>query len=62
MPVVSKSQNAAMRAAAEGDSDLGIPESVGKEFVNASHGIKVGKLPQHVGEKRKAVAKAMMGR
>jgi hypothetical protein len=51
-----------MHAAAEGESTLGIPESVGKEFVEASHGMKVGKLPQHVGgEKRKAVAKAMMG-
>jgi hypothetical protein len=49
-----------MRAAAEGDSDLGIPESVGKEFVQESHGMKVAKLPQHV-EKRKAVAQAMMG-
>jgi hypothetical protein len=63
MPVVSKAQAGAMHAAAEGDSTLGIPQSVGKEFVQASHGMKVGKLPQHVGgEKRKAVAKAMMGR
>lgn len=60
MPVVSKAQNAAMHAAAEGKSTLGIPAKVGAEFVNASHDMKVGKLPQHV-EKRKAVAKAMMG-
>lgn len=61
MPVTSKAQSAAMRAAAEGKSTVGIPESVGREFVQASHGMKVAKLPQHVGEKRKAVAKAMMG-
>lgn len=48
MPVVSKSQNAAMRSAAAGHSTLGIPQSVGREFVSASHGMKVGKLPQHV--------------
>lgn len=62
MPVVSKAQNAAMRAAAEGESTLGIPESVGKEFVDASHGMKVKNLPQHKIENRKAVAKAMMGK
>ncbi len=63
MPVVSKAQNAAMHSAAEGESTLGIPASVGKEFVQASHGMKMARLPQHVGgEKRKAVAKAMMGK
>ncbi len=62
MPVVSKSQNAAMREAAEGNSDLGIPQEVGQEFVQASHGLKVSKLPQKVHPARRAVAKAMMGR
>jgi hypothetical protein len=46
MPVVSQQQNAAMHAAASGNSTLGIPASVGKEFVNASHGQNVSALPQ----------------
>jgi hypothetical protein len=46
MPMKSKAQNAAMHAAAEGQSTLGIPQSVGEEFVEASHGQKVGALPQ----------------
>lgn len=46
MPVVSQSQNAAMHAAAQGHSTLGIPASVGKDFVNASHGVNVSALPQ----------------
>ena len=49
MPVVSKAQNAAMHAAEEGHSTLGIPASVGKEFVEASHGMDVKGLPQYAG-------------
>jgi hypothetical protein len=49
MPVVSKAQNAAMHAAEEGHSTLGISPSVGKDFVDASHGMDVKSLPQHVG-------------
>jgi hypothetical protein len=45
LPVVSQAQNRAMHAAAEGRSTLGIPKRVGQEFVNASHGEKVAKLP-----------------
>ena len=48
MPVVSRAQNAAMHAAAEGRSTLGIPKKVGEEFVSASHGMKVKRLPKHV--------------
>ena len=48
MPVVSKNQNAAMHAAAQGQSTLGIPQSVGQKFVNASHGMNVKALPQAV--------------
>ena len=48
MPVVSRAQNAAMWAAKEGHSTLGIPQSVGADFVAASHGMSVNKLPQHV--------------
>lgn len=40
MPVVSQNQRAAMYAAAEGKSTLGIPAKVGREFIAASHGIK----------------------
>lgn len=47
MPSVSQAQNAAMHAAAEGKSNLDIPKSVGKEFVKADHGKKIGKLPKH---------------
>jgi hypothetical protein len=53
MPVVSKAQNAAMHAAAEGRSTLGIPASVGKDFVNASKGESVKSLPNRV-KRRKA--------
>lgn len=49
-PSVSQDQNAAMHAAAEGKSNIGIPKSVGKEFVAADHGKKVGSLPQHKAE------------
>lgn len=46
-----------MWAAKEGHSTLGIPQSVGAEFVKASEGMKVKKLPEHVGKpaKRKPV-------
>lgn len=46
MPVVSKAQNAAMHAAAEGKSTLGIPASVGREFIDATPPGSVGKLPE----------------
>lgn len=39
MPVVSESQRRAMYAAKEGKSTLGIPKSVGTDFIAASHGI-----------------------
>lgn len=45
MPPLSQAQRGAMYAAKEGKSTLGIPKSVGKEFVAAD---KPGKLPQHV--------------
>lgn len=48
MPMQSKAQNAAMHAAESGKSTLGIPKSVGKKFVKASHGQKVKNLPKHV--------------
>ena len=42
MPPVSEAQRRAMFAAASGNSTLGIPQSVGKEFSQADQG---GKLP-----------------
>jgi hypothetical protein len=49
MPPVSQKQRAAMGAAASGRSTLGIPKSVGKEFIKADKG---GKLPRRA-RKRK---------
>lgn len=45
MPMVSQAQSRAMHAADEGHSTLGIPQSVGHEFVTASHGESVRSLP-----------------
>lgn len=59
MPVVSQQQNKAMHAAAEGHSTLGIPKSVGQDFVNASHGTSVKALPKfkhHANAAHKAFA------
>ena len=47
MPSVSQAQNRFMHAVAEGEVK-GVKPSVGKEFVAADHGRKVGKLPKHV--------------
>jgi len=46
MPAVSKAQAAAMAAAAQGKSTLGIPKKVGKEFMAATKSTKG--LPEHV--------------
>jgi hypothetical protein len=47
MPIQSKAQQAAMYAAKAGKSTLGIPQSVGKEFVAAGPaGGSFAKLPQ----------------
>ena len=43
MPPVSEKQRRAMRAAAEGKSNIGIPKKVGKEYSAADKG---GKLPK----------------
>jgi len=60
MPMESQAQNAAMHAAAAGRSTLGIPASVGRKFVNASHGEAVRNLPQRVTPL--ARAKALLAR
>lgn len=41
MPSVSRAQSAAMHSAAEGNSTLGIPKSVGEDYVAADHGRKI---------------------
>jgi hypothetical protein len=45
MPMKSQAQRGAMFAAKAGKSTLGIPQSVGREFVKSDKG---GKLPQTV--------------
>jgi len=64
---VSKAQNRAMHSAAEGKSNLGIPQSVGEDFIEADAGTKVSNLPQKKSKpiaphKKAAVAKALMGK
>jgi hypothetical protein len=59
MPSVSQSQNRLMHAAAEGKVE-GVPKSVGKDFVKADAGRKIGKLPKHVKRKAKRLAKSGM--
>lgn len=44
---VSKAQNAAMQAAAQGKSTLGIPKKVGQEFAKGAKK-SVKQLPQHI--------------
>lgn len=56
MPSVSQAQNRFMHAVAEGGVK-GVKPSVGKEFVAADHGRKIGKLPKHV---RKAHKRGMI--
>lgn len=53
MPSKSQAQNRFMHAAAEG-SIPGVAESVGRDFVKADEGRKVGDLPEHVKPKSRA--------
>lgn len=48
-PPVSEAQRRAMYAAAAGKSRLGIPKSVGKEYVASGHGVR--NLPERKGKK-----------
>jgi hypothetical protein len=50
MPIVSEQQRKAMYAAASGKSTLGIPKSVGKDFVSA--GPASSNLPERVSKKK----------
>jgi hypothetical protein len=49
MPPKSEAQRKAMAAAAHGNSTLGIPRKVGRDFIDADKG---GKLPKHTKPKR----------
>lgn len=54
MPIRSQAQQGAMYAAAAGDSTLGIPKSVGADFVAAGPaGGSFAKLPEKVTQKKK---------
>lgn len=57
MPAVSQAQRGAMAAAAAGKSTLDIPQSVGRDFMNADKG---GKLPAKKGQaKRKKDSRSL---
>jgi hypothetical protein len=57
MPPVSDAQRRAMAAAMEGNSTLGIPKSVGQEFMAADSG---GNLPARAADPRDKLKRAMM--
>ena len=59
MPSSSQAQNHLMHAAAEGKVE-GVPKSVGKDFVKADAGRKIGNLPKHVKRKAKRLARSGM--
>ena len=56
MPMRSKAQNRAMHAAAQGQSNIGIPTGVGQDFVEEQHGKSLKGLPQKVKSKSKPVS------
>lgn len=49
MPSESKQQRKAMFAAKAGNSTLGIPQKVGKDFIKADKGRDLSKLPLRKG-------------
>ena len=51
MPPKSEAQRKAMRAAAAGKSNIGIPKKVGREFSAADRG---GKLPKRVKKRKRS--------
>lgn len=54
VPVVSKAQNRAMHAAEAGESTLGIPQSVGADFVAGQKPGALKGLPERKGKPKKA--------
>lgn len=60
MPILSKAQQGAMYAAAAGNSTLGIPKSVGADFVAAGPaGGSYAKLPEKAVQKKKTPGRKM---
>jgi hypothetical protein len=59
MPSVSRAQQAAMHAAAAGNSTIGIPQSVGAEFSAADHERGPTKLPERAPKKKSDFHTAM---
>ena len=59
MPPRSEAQRRAMAAASSGHSTLGIPRSVGKEFISADPG---GKLPRKAEGLKAKVSRQKKGR
>lgn len=59
MPIVSEAQRRAMYAAASGKSTLGIPKSVGQDFVDAGPASK--KLPEKKKTKEKPLGDELSG-
>jgi hypothetical protein len=57
MPSVSRAQQKAMHAAAEGRSTIGIPKSVGEDFSAADHARGPTKLPER--KKQSSFSRAM---
>ena len=56
MPSVSRAQQKAMHAAANGNSTLGIPQSVGEDFAAADHARGPTKLPARKSDFHTAMA------
>jgi hypothetical protein len=54
VPVVSRREFRAMKAAEEGKSKLGIPKAVGAEFVKATPKGLLTSLPERVNKKKRA--------
>lgn len=59
MPVVSRAQNAAMHAAAQSKSTIGIPRSVGAEFTAGQSKGALKGLPEHVKAKKRSPKRVM---
>ena len=51
MPIVSRSQQRAMYAAASGKGQTGIPKKVAKEYIEATPKSAYGKMPERASRK-----------
>lgn len=57
MPFKSQAQRSAMYAAAEGNSDVGIPQDAAARFIAHSGDASAGGLPEHVAKAPKPTKK-----